>query len=308
MREVHARIAERYARKRGRPHGLLTCFAVCRVVDGTFEVVAEQPHGFPTSEIAPRVRALTHGSKARAAGSRPADERPCGERFQRVREHVEPRAGDDLSGQGVGAVGVDKGFGRTQRGRGDAGLGRHGQQIEDGDAGHLAAGARRRRAGDVRSQRSRHRRSVTDRSVDVGQEVGRVGGVQVGGLGGIDHRAAADRHIAIGVGLRRECRCPRERFIRRFDVYLGIADDVDARRPQGMSRRVEDLQRGHIGIGEQRHSGHAESPCAVAEFLQAAPAEGDPGCVNRERRVQAIPGGLIMTAAHRASPCLRMSL
>ena len=55
------------------------------------------------------------------------------------------------------------------------------------------------------AQRTGHRASLADRLVDIRQEVGRMGGIQVRCLGGVDHRPAADRHVAVELRLRREC-------------------------------------------------------------------------------------------------------
>ena len=75
---------------------------------------------------------------------------------------------------------------------GDAGLGLALHEIEDRDAGRFAAGAGRGRNGDQRLERSGHRLAAADRRVDVVEEVGRIGRVEVGGLGRVDRAAAAD--------------------------------------------------------------------------------------------------------------------
>ena len=68
------------------------------------------------------------------------------------------------------------------------------RQVEDADAGGLAAGAGGGRNRDQRLERSGHRQPLADRRVDVVQEVGRrIGGVEVDGLGGVDRSSRRRR-------------------------------------------------------------------------------------------------------------------
>ena len=93
-----------------------------------------------------------------------------------------------------------------------------------------------------------------------------MGGVEVGRLRGVDHRSAAHGDIAVRPGFQRESRCRLEGFIGGFDVDIGVDDHVETRRAQRALRGLEDLQPRHVGIGEQRHPGHAERRGPVTEF------------------------------------------
>ena len=66
-------------------------------------------------------------------------------------------------------------------------------QIEDADAGRLAARARGGRNGDQRLERPGDRQALADRRVDVVEKIGRrIRRVEIGRLGGVDRAAAAD--------------------------------------------------------------------------------------------------------------------
>src|SRR5437764_13617103 len=80
----------------------------------------------------------------------------------------------------------------------------HLDQVEDGHAGGLAARAGGRWYGDQRLESAGDRLTAADRRVHVGEEVGRIGGVQVGGLGRVHARAAAHGDIAVECAVRRE--------------------------------------------------------------------------------------------------------
>jgi hypothetical protein len=55
-------------------------------------------------------------------------------------------------------------------------------------------------------------------------------GIQVGGLAGVHHRPAADRHVAVEAAVRGEPRGFLERNVVRLDPDLVVDGDVDAGR------------------------------------------------------------------------------
>ena len=67
-----------------------------------------------------------------------------------MRQNIEAGAGDDPRRQAVSGFRIDDGQGRAQVFRGNTGLDLAFLEVDDGDAGRFAAGARRRRAGDMR--------------------------------------------------------------------------------------------------------------------------------------------------------------
>ena len=69
-------------------------------------------------------------------------------------------------------------------------------------------------------ERARDALAGADGRVDIGHELGRVRGVQVRGLAGIHHRAAADRDEAVEAAFAREARGVDERAIGRLDLHV----------------------------------------------------------------------------------------
>ena len=69
-------------------------------------------------------------------------------------------------------------------------------EVEDCDSGCFAAGAGGRRDRNQRFEASGYCASFADGRIDVGDEVGRVGRVEVGGLRRVDDRTAADGDVA----------------------------------------------------------------------------------------------------------------
>ena len=88
--------------------------------------------------------------------------------------------------------------------------------------------AGRRRDGEVRLERRRRLRALADRRVDVVHHRRGVGGDQVGDLGGVDARAAADGDEAVDLVLEREVGGVLERVDGRLDAAAVVDDDLDA--------------------------------------------------------------------------------
>ena len=80
----------------------------------------------------------------------------------------------------------------------------------------------------MRLQRTRHGAKLAVGQVDVGQEIGGVGGVQIGRLGGVHGRAAAQRHEAVEMAVPGEVGGGEERFVGRLDGDLVENHGVDA--------------------------------------------------------------------------------
>ena len=101
------------------------------------------------------------------------------------------------------------------------------QKVVDGHAGGLAAGAGRGGNGDQRFQRSGHGAALADGGVDVGQEIRRMGGVQVGHLGGVHAGSASHAHVAIEIAIGGKSNGLMEGDIRRLHVRLVEQHGVD---------------------------------------------------------------------------------
>ena len=150
------------------------------------------------------------------------------------------------------------------------------RQIENRDAGRLGAGARCRRTRDMRPQRARDPLSGADRRVDVSHEFGRMRGVKVRRLAGVDHRAAADRDVAVESAFGGETRGGLERCRRS-------ARSSPRRRPPRRSARRRASSSPSPGARDLAsvpsvNSATRLSPSSlrvVAGFGQAAGAEGE---------------------------------
>ena len=69
--------------------------------------------------------------------------------------------------------------------------------------------------------------AAADRSVDVGEEIGGMGGIEVSRLGGIDNRTAADRYKAFEIALAGKVGRGLKRYIGRLDSDLILEGDID---------------------------------------------------------------------------------
>ena len=81
--------------------------------------------------------------------------------------------------------GIENAERRAQFAMGNAGLHLHFQNVEDSHAGAFTGGAERGGAGNVRFQRARNGLSLADWKVHIGEQVRRIGGVEIARLGGI---------------------------------------------------------------------------------------------------------------------------
>ena len=69
--------------------------------------------------------------------------------------------------------------------------------------------------------------AAADRSVDVGEEIGGMGGIEVSRLGGIDNRTAADRYKAFEIAFAGKVGRGLKRYIGRLDSDLILEGDID---------------------------------------------------------------------------------
>ena len=174
MRDVNSRVAECDACQRRRPHHLLAGFAVRRVDHRAFQIAPSRRKASPRRGRSTGWRPDSSGACSADRRQRGRDEGPRGEGLECVRQHVESAAGDDWRAGWVQSGSTSASVGRSA-GEAIPVLTGHRRQVEDRDAGDLATRARRRRTGDVRLERPRHRCARADRRVDVLEEVGGIG-------------------------------------------------------------------------------------------------------------------------------------
>ena len=115
---------------------------------------------------------------------------------------------------------------------GHAGLGFHLDEIENRHARGLAAGASGGGNGDQRFERAGHWLTPANGRVDVGEEIGWVRGVHVGGFGRVHHRSSADGDEPVK-SLLGELNRRLERGVGRLDAHLVEKRVLDARLGNG---------------------------------------------------------------------------
>ena len=258
MRQVHAGVAEAVAGAGGREQHGGARLGVGGVAHGAHQVVRHQFDGALRPQIADRVGALVGGPQRRVRGRLARRVGQRRERLDGVAQHVEAGAGRHHRRQRARVVGVDDTEGGPQRAVCDAGLGAHLQVVEDRHAGSLATGAGGGGHRHQRLERSGHRLAASDRVVDVGEQLGRVGGVQVGRLGGVHGRAAADRGKAVAAAVAGGADRVQERGVAGLDARVGEQHCIDAGAAQRLARYRHRLRLRHHGVGDQERAPHAE--------------------------------------------------
>ena len=158
---------------------------------------------------------------------------------------------------------------------GDSGLGAHLQVVEYRHAGGLAAGAGGGGHGHQWLERSRDRLANADRMIDVGEQVRRVGGVQVGRLRGVHAGAPAHRREPVAAALPGGADRLLKRSVAGLYPGLGIADRVDAGATQRLARHRHRFRLRHYRIGHQERAPHAEGAHLETQLAGGAGTELD---------------------------------
>ena len=76
------------------------------------------------------------------------------------------------------------------------------------------------------SERAGHGLGLADRQIHIGEQIRRIGGVEIGRFGGIHYRAAADRYKAIKIALAGELRAGQKRAVGGLDLHRVIYFNV----------------------------------------------------------------------------------
>ena len=156
--------------------------------------------------------------------------RPRGRR-RRARTRRSPRRARRAGARGRRCPGAGAGSGARSRSWSC------GREVEHGDGGRLRAGARRGRDRQQRLERPRRLLAPADRRVDVVHDRRRVGRDQVGDLGGVEARAAADPDEAVEVAVDREVGRLLQRLRGRLDARAVEDDGLDAGRLDRLDTR-----------------------------------------------------------------------
>ena len=140
---------------------------------------------------------------------------------------------------------------------------------------------------------------LADRRVDVVEEVGRgIGRVEVGGLGGVDDRPAADGDEAVELVAAREGDRVLERHVGRLDAHAVVDDGGDAGGLERLEHRGERRQAGDDRVGDHQGPAHAQVGEIHPDFTRDPGAEPHAGGGHLEG-VFVLHGGSLPS---RASP------
>ena len=192
-------------------------------------------------------------------------------------EHVEAGGGGDGGRQCAGVIGIDDAERGPQIAVGDAGFCFALDKIKNGHAGGFAAGAGGGGNGDQRLERPWNRLAATDGSVDVVEEISRVGRIEIGGLGGVDGAAAADGDERIEVALLGDGNGVVKAAVRRLALDGVEGFEVDF----GLLKRLaDDVAGGQVeqfGVDDQQCPLEAHVLQVHADFAGGAGAEAEVG-------------------------------
>ena len=257
MRDVDARRPEADpGQRRGQHHPAARLLVAG---DGVAQVAAAVLERLRRPDVGDRRRPLVGRAVARRRRPLALRERPGDERLGGVADHVEPARGHHLGGQRGGQRRVDDRLVRPQVAVRDAGLHVLLGDVEDRHGRRLGAGAAGGGDRQQRLERGRRLAPAADRRVHVLHELAAVGGDQVGDLGGVDARPAADPDEAVEAAVDREGGGLGERGVGRLDAravpHLGLD-------PRGLDRLLHaagDPGGRHAGIRCQHRSLHAEA-------------------------------------------------
>ena len=153
------------------------------------------------------------------------------------------------------------------------------------DRGRLRPRAGRRRDREQRLQRRGRLAALADRRVDVVHDRRRVGGDEVGDLGGVEARPAADAHEAVEVAVDGEVGRLLQRLRRRLDADAVEDDGLDALRLDRLHDALGDPGADDAGITDHHHPRGAEALELPARVRGRARPELDRGRLEGEDRL-----------------------
>ncbi len=266
MRKMHAGVAKSDACIRGGEHHLSAGLEIVRFVDDRFEVGGNHFGRFRRPDIADRIRSLVCRSESWALRGRTTVVRQRRVGLDRMTEHVQRGTGRDHGRHRKRIDWIEDAKHRPERPVSDTSFHVHRRQIEDRGAGRLTAGTRGGGNGDERTELAGNGFRLANRRIDIGQQVGGVGCIQVRGLGGVDDRAAPNRDVAVEPAIGRKLCRFRKGNIGRLHARIGVERKVDPRGFQRFDRRLYRNVIGQTGIGDDHHSGRAQILRVFTDF------------------------------------------
>ncbi len=147
-------------------------------------------------------------------------------------------------------------------------------------------------------QRPRHRPALTDGRIDVGEKIGRVANVQIGGLAGVDHRSAADGNEAVEIAFSGEGAGGDEGLIGGFNTHLVVNFEVDASVQQRALHFIHRFQFCHHLIAENCHPFQTQLPGVVTDLLERSGTEAYRRRIHGKNLLVALNEFVMVTAGH----------
>ena len=277
VRQMNARVAEADACVGSRQQHHAPGFVVGGIRHRPRQILAHHAQRLQRPNIADRIRPLVSGAQERPLRRGPVGVGYRRVRLDRMRENVESRRGGDGRRQRARVVGIEQAQRRFQVAVRDAGLGMHGDKVEDGDAGRFAAGSRRCRRREQRLQGARNRTALADRRIDVLQEIGGIRRIQIGGLGGVDRRSAADCDESFRLDCDRFPDGFLKRSIRRLHGDLAVKRNLDAGVVERCADHCDRRQFRQEAVGQQHDLADAAVGKVESQLARHARAESNVG-------------------------------
>ena len=154
----------------------------------------------------------------------------------------------------------------------------------------------------MRFERSGYSNAAADGCIYVVQELGGIGGVQIGGLGGVDDRTTTHRDEPVDIGIIGELDASLERFVGRFDPDIVIESDIDPRSIERGQHSGDMFGANERIIGKDSDPFDAKVLGNVASFSQAPRAKRDVRRIDAECVVARLKCDVVVATEHVGSP------
>ena len=197
MRQVHAGVSKADAGIRCRQQHLAARLPIVRVLNCAHDVGGHHLNRLAAPNVTDGIGSLIGRPQLWCSRCGALVIRQRCQGFQGMRQHIQPGTGSHQLGQCARVIRIQNSKIGAQRAVGNSGLGVHLGEVKDGDACGLTAGASCGGHSNQRLQRAGHRLAPANGRVHVCQQISRIGCVQVGRLGRVNHRPAAHRQVAV---------------------------------------------------------------------------------------------------------------
>ena len=255
--QVNPGIPKANARERcGQTH-LCAGLVILRVANRAGQVLRGHLNGFACPHVGDGIATLIRGPFERSLGHGPLGIGHGGERLQGVAQHIEASRRRDRRGHGARVFRIDDGEVRLEVPVGNAGFDVPIRQVHNRHPSGLASRAGCGGYGNEGFDRAGHGFALPDRRVDVREKIVGIGGEQIGGLGRVYRRPAANADIALVLAFNGDCYRVFERDICRLDAHPVKHVVFNALGLEGLSRNLHRGQVDEVGIRHHEHAPNA---------------------------------------------------